>query len=488
MDSLRRVYTGSECRQLDKIAIDELGISSFRLMYRAANFAMSEMLKRWSNPVTVSIVCGSGNNAGDGYLLAAALHAKKYPIQLLQTGDVSRLKGDAKGAFEQARALGIEPSNSDSPTGEIIVDALLGTGVEGAVRPEFADMIQKMNVAGKPIVSLDIPSGIDPDTGGFLVDTPVRAQLTACFVGLKICLLTGRARNCCGEIVSSTLEIPDEAYERVPGTSMLPVNDGEKRFPVRNVAAHKRDFGHVLIVAGNMGMGGAGLLAAEAALRSSAGLVSVSTHPSHAGIFLARRPELMVKASSDGSLVSDQLSQADVVVVGPGLGRDEWAKRALTDALSSGKRLVIDADALNLLAENNSELPINSIITPHPGEAARLLGISTNDIENDRIGAVKTLSERFQAIAVLKGAGTLVAESGELHGICEIAESALSTAGSGDVLAGVIGAAYAQIPEAITAASLGVHLHGTAGIHARKNLARRAVIASDLIEALRPWG
>lgn len=488
MDVLRRVYTGSECRQIDQIAIDEFGISSFRLMYRAAMFAMSELLSRWPNPSLVSIVCGSGNNAGDGYLLAASLQSKNIAVQLIQVGDATRLKGDAKRAFEQVRALGIEPSPTELPKGEVVVDALLGTGVQGDVRPRYAEMIERINAAGKSVVSLDLPSGIHPDTGGLLVEEPVRARLTTCFVAPKVSLLTGRARSFAGEIVSSTLDIPEAAYAKIPGAAVLPTNEAERVFASRELAGHKRDFGHVLVVAGNAGMGGAGLLAASASLRASAGLVSVSTHPEHAAAYLTSRPELMVSASSDGHVESEKIDRADVIVVGPGLGRDAWAERAFTDVLASGKPLVVDADALNRLADDGLELPQGSVITPHPGEAARILKSTTQEIESDRIGAAKALSARLNAVAVLKGAGTLIAENDRLHGICDVAEPALGTAGSGDVLAGIIGAALAQNPDSVTAAALGVHLHAEAGLRVRNESGGKAVVAMDLIEALRPWG
>ena len=488
MGALERVFTGTECREIDRIATEELGLSGYRLMYRAASFAMEELFKRWPQPKSVSIVCGSGNNAGDGYLLAGSLHARQIPVQIVQVGDVSRLRGEAKQALESITKLGLAICRDQDISGDVVVDALLGTGARGKVRPAFAKAIAQVNGAGKPVLALDLPSGVDADTGGFLVEEPVRADLTTCFVGRKLALLTGKACNVAGEVVTSSLEIPKEAFQRVNGLPVLPTDDSERTLPERQPSSHKRHFGHVLIVGGNRGMGGAVLLTGEACLRSGAGLVSVVTHPYHAGNLLSGRPELMVRGSVDGEIDSSLIERADVIAIGPGLGVDEWSRQLLKNVCVSNKPLVVDADALNLHATGFFELPVGSVVTPHPGEAARLLDVSTIEIEDDRVGAVRQLTSKLHAVGVLKGAGSLIANDGELHAICDIAEPALSTAGSGDVLTGIIAATYAQLGEPLRATSLGVYLHAFAGQRARALADGRGVIAGDLIDALRPWG
>ena len=271
MGSPERVFTGTECREIDRIAIEELGISGFRLMYRAASFAMAELLKRWPQPKSVSIVCGSGNNAGDGYLLAGALHARQIPVQIVQVGDASRLRGDAKQALESVKKLGLEFSCDEELTGEVVVDALLGTGARGEVRPAYAAAIGRINATNKPVMALDLPSGVDAETGGFLIEEPVRADVTTCFVGRKLALVTGKACNVSGNVVTSSLEIPADTFDRVTGIPVLPSHEGERVLPKRQPSSHKRHFGHVLIVGGNRGMGGAVLLVGEACLRTGAG-------------------------------------------------------------------------------------------------------------------------------------------------------------------------------------------------------------------------
>ena len=488
MGSVERVFTGAECREIDRIAIEELGISGYRLMYRAASFAMAELLKRWPQAKSVSIVCGNGNNAGDGYLMAGALHARQIPVQIVQVGDANRLRGDAKQALESITELGLEFSCDPNILGDVVVDALLGTGAKGQVSPRFAEAIERINATGKPIVALDLPSGVDADTGSFLIEEPVRADLTTCFVGRKLTLLTGKACNVAGDVVTTTLEIPLEAFQRVTGLPILPTCNAERALPKRQPSSHKRHFGHVLIVGGNKGMGGAVLLAGEACLRTGAGLVSVVTHPDHAGNLVSRRPELMVRGSIDGEIDANLIERADVIAIGPGLGVDAWARQLLDNVHASNKPLVVDADALNLHAMGSHTLPSGSVVTPHPGEAARLLDTTTSAIEDDRMVAVKSLTSQLHAVGVLKGAGSLIARDGEPYAICDIAEPALSTAGSGDVLTGVVAAAYAQLGEPLRATALGVYLHASAGQHARSNSGGRGIIAGDLIDALRPWG
>lgn len=487
MGSLERVYTGTECREIDRIAIEELGIPGLRLMQRAARFTMTEMLSRWPTPKSVSIVCGGGNNASDGYLLGCALQDRRIPVQIHQIGDVLRLQGDAKIAFDTATDLGLSISQHCDLGGEIVVDALLGTGVRGEVRANYAEAIAAINASGKPIVALDLPSGIDADTGGFLTESPVKADLTTCFVGRKLALLTGRARNVAGEVVSSSLQIPHTAFQRHAGLKVLPTCEAERRLPPREPSSHKGNFGHVLIVGGDVGMAGAVLLAGEASFRAGAGLVSVLTNPVHVLNVATYRPELMVHSTTDGGIDQELLDKVNVVAVGPGLGRGEWARGVLKNVLACEKPLIVDADALNLLELDNGALPPNSIVSPHPGEAARLLDTTTAEVEQNRPAAVKAITALTQGVGVLKGAGSLIANNGELQALCDIAEPALSTAGSGDVLTGVIAGVYAQLEDSLLAASLGVYLHAQAGQRAWRNSDGRAVMASEIADSLRPW-
>ena len=457
-------------------------------MRRAARFAQSCLLERWPHTQSVSIVCGSGNNAGDGYLLAIELKNRQIEVQVIQKGDSKRLSGDALIAYKSLIDNGIEVSTASELVGDVVVDALLGTGTQGAIKPAYEEAIKQINESHKPVLALDLPSGINADTGALLCEIPVKADLTTCFVGRKIGLLTGIARNFAGDIKSSTLDIPDRAFEQAGGMELLPRSLTESRLPERDPASHKRSFGSITVIAGNSGMGGAALLTAEACLRTGAGLVSVITHSHHAVQLLASRPELIVQPHN-GDISEESIARAEVVALGPGLGQDEWSQGLFKSVLDqSPAALVLDADGLNLLQDSKTTLPANAILTPHPGEAARLLNSSTQDIEFDRLTAVKEISREYGATTLLKGAGTLVANQGDLVGVFDVSEPALSTAGSGDVLTGIVAACLAQVKDPVLATITGVHLHAEAGRLARQERGGGAVIASDVITALRPWG
>ena len=488
-DLVRWVYTGSECRAIDQYAIEVLGIPGIQLMRRAARFAMNELLRRWPETQRISIICGSGNNAGDGYLLAVELKNRQLDVEVVQIADPTRLTGDALRSYQLLVENSIEITRRPRISGDVVVDALLGTGVKGTVRADYVDAMEMINQSGKPVLSLDLPSGIDADTGALLTENPVQAKLTTCFVGRKLALLTGSARNYAGEITWSSLGIPYEAFTRVEGLQVLPRGESEAQLPQRLPASHKGNSGHVLIVAGNSGMGGAALLAGEACLRSGAGLVSMLTHQDHASNVLTRRPELMVHGSPSGNIDPDLLERVDAVAIGPGLGQDAWARNLLGKVLQRGPELlVIDADGLNGLKKWPMSVSSKSVLTPHPGEAATLLGCTTQEVESNRLQAANDISKQFGATVILKGAGSLVSYQGKPIGINDVAEPALSTAGSGDVLTGIVAAMLAQVQDPVQAATLGTYLHSQAGLLARRAKQGRAVIATDLIDAIRPWG
>ena len=480
-----RVYTAAEIRELDRTAIEDRGIPGIALMKRAGRAVFDEVRRRWPTGRSLTMVCGSGNNAGDGYIVAGLAEEAGLDTTLLQVGDAERLRGDAARARDWALSVGVVTSpfaDGRALAGEVLVDALLGTGVTGAVRPEHAAAIEGVNAAGKargrPVVAVDLPSGISADTGAVL-GTAVRANVTVTFIGRKLGLFTGEGVDHAGDVVFDSLGVPEDIYGEVSGVRVLsppPPRD-------RPRSAHKNQFGHVLLIGGDRGMGGAPLLAAEAAFRTGAGLVSMLTRPEHCAGVLARRPEVMVRGVSEDDEVEELLAACTVIGVGPGLGRGAWGRALLARALAAGKPLVIDADGLNLVAEDGAEVPSASVMTPHPGEAGRLLG---EERITDRPAAARALSARFGNVVVLKGAGTLVAEAGALRGICLDGNPWLATAGSGDVLTGVIAGLAAQGVGLAEAAAAGVCLHARAGDAARQRLAPRPLVAMDIVEYL--WG
>ena len=472
-----KVYTAAEVRQLDRTAIDTFGIPGISLMRRAGRAAFDTLQRRWPDCRAITVACGSGNNAGDGYIVAGMAVEAGIETRLLQIGDPARLKGDAAIARDWAVDVGVARGDTALDiTGSVVVDALLGTGATGELRPQYLAAIEAINGSDAAVLSIDLPSGISADSGSML-GAAVRADVTVTFIGEKLGLRTGAGVDHAGDIVFHGLGVPADIYNAVAGIPVL-----SPPLPLqRPRSGHKNQFGHVLVIGGDRGMGGAALLAGEAALRTGCGLVSILTRPEHCAPILARRPELMVRGVSEGDDISDLLDACTVVAVGPGLGREPWGEQLLARALEADKPMVIDADGLNLLASRDLRAPLTSVLTPHPGEAARLLG---GVPVSDRPSAARDLSARLGNVVVLKGAGTLVAETGELVGICTAGNPGLATAGSGDVLTGVIAGLLAQGYDIRSGARAGVALHAAAGDLAAGRLAPQPLVASDIIRHL----
>ncbi|MDE0037513.1 MAG: NAD(P)H-hydrate dehydratase [Gammaproteobacteria bacterium] len=482
----RNVFTASEVRAFDRRAIDEFSIPGIRLMHRAGRRAFDEVRRRWPNARALAVICGSGNNAGDGYVVAGCAKDAGFDVQLLPVGDPGKLAGEAMQAYRFAQArLGAFEQQLDGwdVGGDVVVDALLGTGAKGAVRLPYQAAIDRINGAGKPILSLDLPSGVNAETGGLLTAHPVRADVTVTFVAAKLGLVTGDAVDFVGELVVDDLDLPEAVFDR-PGVRVL--NGAGLAMLARRPGAHKGDFGRLLVVGGETDMGGAVLLAGEAALRTGAGLVTIATRSENRAAILARRPELMVRGVEGPKDIADLVERASAVAVGPGLGRDDWGAGLLGAVADAGKPLVVDADGLNIVADRGIALPPGTVVTPHPGEAGRLLGETTAWIQSNRPEAAARLASPDQSgmTAVLKGAGTLIATEGTVASVCLGGNPGMATAGSGDVLTGIVGALLARGMAPITAAELGVWLHARAGDEARAGQAG-SLIAGDLIGALR---
>ena len=483
--NVARVYPSADVRAFDQRAIECFGIAGIRLMHRAGRAAFAALRDRWPDARRLAVVCGGGNNGGDGYVVAGLAKDAGFDVQVVAVADPARLRGDALAAYRFAidRLGPIAPAAEDwQPDGDVVVDALLGTGASGPLRPPLAAAVERINDAGRPVLALDVPSGIDADTGAWQTANPVRAELTVTFVAAKLGLVTGPAVDCTGEVLLAPLALPDEALDR-PGIAVA--NGAALVRLQRRPNAHKGDFGRLLVVGGETDMGGAPLLAGEAALRAGAGLVHIATRGSNRPAVLARRPELMVRGTESPTDIEDLLAQASAVAVGPGLGRGTWAEELLAACLAAGKPLVVDADGLNVLAAGPgmSALPDGAVVTPHPGEAGRLLRQSTAWVQANRPEAATRLATGG-VTAVLKGAGTLIATAGTLKAVCLGGNPGMATAGSGDVLTGIVGALLAQGLDAASAAELGVWLHARAGDEAQAKTGA-ALLASDIVGTLR---
>jgi hydroxyethylthiazole kinase-like uncharacterized protein yjeF len=479
------LYSSAQVRALDAHAIEALGIPAYTLMKRAGEAALRHLRSHYPVAHRIAIVCGGGNNGGDGYVLARFAQAAGLTVTVLAASDPEQLRGAARQAFEDFRANGARArpfAASLLAEGEIVVDALLGTGRRGDVRPDCAAAIRAINLSGRPVFALDVPSGLDSDTGVPLGEA-VRADSTVTFVVLKTGLLVGEGPEYTGTVFFDDLELIPPPGEFVPRLTRIIESEIQAALPRRHRAAHKGDFGRVLIVGSGSGMPGATRLAGEACLRVGAGLTTVAVAPENVTAIAAGRPELICLALTDPRVLAEALARTDVVAIGPGLGRTPWARAALDAVLASDRPLVVDADALNLLAEAEVRPRDDWILTPHPGEAARLLAATTQEVQRDRLAALDRLLGRFRGTIVLKGAGTLVGAAGRTPGVCERGNPGMASAGTGDVLTGAIAGILAQCRDPWAAARVGVLVHAMAGDAAARG-GERGVLASALAREL----
>jgi NAD(P)H-hydrate epimerase len=481
------LYRADQARELDRAAIEDQGIPGAELMERAGKAAYGLLRERWPAARRIAVLCGLGNNGGDGYVLARLAREDGLAALVLQMGDGGRLRGDARSKRDAwlAAAGESEPFRGLPGRADLIVDALLGTGLERDVEGDWARAVDAVNDHLAPVLAIDIPTGLHADTGRVL-GTAVRADATISFIGLKQGMFTAAGPDCCGEIRFDALQVPAVVYSReIPSARRLDWSKQSELLGPRRRDAHKGDFGHVLLVGGAPGFSGAIRLAAEGALRAGAGLVSVATHPSHAPYLNLARPELMVHGLQAPEDLAPLMERVSVVAVGPGMGRGEWGAGLLGAVLRSRLPVVVDADALNLLSESPQRSD-NWILTPHPGEASRLLGCTTLEVQSDRFSAVHRLQERYGGAVVLKGAGTLIAGSSRKSpGVCSQGNPGMASGGSGDLLTGIAAALTVQGLGLEDAAETAVCLHAAAGDVAAR-AGERGMIAGDLAQAIRP--
>jgi len=479
------LYRSKQVSEMDKFAIEQLEIPGNVLMERAGEAAFVKFRQKWPAAKTLLVFCGIGNNGGDGYVVARLAMETGINTTVIQLGDSNKLKGDAFAAAQRLFSVGIEPqqySNQNITNFDVIIDALLGTGLRGDVVDEWRRAISSINYSGVDVLSLDIPSGLNGDTGNPMGESVI-ADCTISFIGMKQGLLTGKAADYCGELVFDNLNIPDAVYNKFqPSAVRLQYHKLINRLRVREQAAHKGDFGHVVVIGGDEGYIGAIRLAGEAALRSGAGLVSIATRVSHASLINANCPELMCHGIETAEALSILLQKATNIIIGPGLGQSSWAQEMLAEVLVHNIPMVVDADALNLLAKEPSQNK-NWILTPHPGEAARLLNLSIHDIQQDRFETIRKLKERYDGVVILKGRGTLIAVNQELIGVCAEGNPGMASGGMGDVLSGVIGGLIAQGLSKANATRLAVCIHTAAADSAAIESGERGLLASDLM----PW-
>lgn len=506
---MTELYTGTQCAAFDQLALTQWGFSADQLMARAGEFAWQALQQRWPQAQRLCVCAGVGNNAGDGYVVARLAQQQAWSVVVLQLEGrrLSGAAGRAQALAEQAGVQVIDIQSGDlaqttiqreMAQAQVLVDAILGIGLASAPRAGAAQMIAALNVTraehGAGVLALDVPSGLNADTGAAF-DTVVHADLTATFIVDKVALRTGAGRALAGEVRVSHLGI---SARRLRSASAVPcVRVDDVSLPGLRADAYKHSRGHVVVVGGDAGMSGAVLLTAEAALRSGAGLVSVITRGAASAGMVSRMPELMVVDAARWPAVMELLGKATVVVCGPGLGQAAWGRQLLAAVLSPGipALRVLDADALNLLATPAFDLraAAGAVVTPHSGEAARLLGCTSAQVEADRLAAAVDLAASCAGVAVLKGPGTVVAQEQQCS-VCAHGNAGMASAGMGDVLAGVVGGLLAQLPAAdrdhasqqLAMVRAAVSLHSAAADAAADVVGMRALVATDVITQIAP--
>ncbi len=490
------VLSRAQMRAFDACATGACAVPSLVLMENAGR-GVADVIGRELGVRRVVVVCGVGNNGGDGFVVARHLLARGYAVDVHCAAPVVKLVGDARANHDAVAGLGVPieevgedlgPLRAAFSRADVVVDALFGTGLDRPVVGVHAAVIEAINHSGKPIVSVDVPSGLDADTGAPLGAT-VRAAMTVTFALHKLGLLTPSGAALAGRVHLVDLGVPSSLVDRVGHSALLlESSDVARAFSPRKVSAHKGSAGHVAVFAGSRGKAGAALMSARAALRAGAGVVTVATWPESADAIEGRLVEAMTARLERDDLVASVdrvLAGKRAVVVGPGFGTDDDARAVVEHILESWQGpSVVDADALALF-EGRPEIFASSrgaaVLTPHPGELGKLLSTGAAEVEADRFGAIATAVARARSVVVLKGAHTLVGAPDERTVINGSGNPALATAGPGDVLSGILGALVCML-DPFEAAWTAVHLHGLAADLWREAHADRGLLAHEIAD------
>lgn len=481
------LYLSAQIRAIEGLATQQYGFTGEQLMESAGLAAFDVLKSDFPSAKKILIYSGSGNNAGDGYVLARLAHEAGLTVVVRRYKDPSSLPKAANSAATKAEAAGVSCVNADEPTDvqgiDLIVDALMGTGLKGSLSEAMCLAVKEINDFQGPVLSLDIPSGLEADTG-VVMGAAVRAQTTITFVGRKLGLMTQDGPDHSGRVLCNDLGLQACLASISPAATILGPPALVSCLPKRPKNCHKNDFGHVLVIGGGLGMPGATCLVSMAALRVGAGLVSIATKPEYAHASLANLPEAMIHGIAKAEDLSPLLEKADVCVLGPGLGEDPWAVSLWQRVMQAQLPMVVDAQALRILAKTSIQGK-DWILTPHPGEAASLLACTTQDINAHRYQSLGLLQAKYGGQVVLKGVGSLIrTDEGHTY-LCKAGNAGMATAGMGDVLSGVIAGLRAQGLSMGDAAGLGVFLHAVAGDCAAEEKGERGLIAGDLMPYLR---
>ncbi|MFT4995111.1 MAG: hydroxyethylthiazole kinase-like uncharacterized protein yjeF [Paraglaciecola sp.] len=483
-----KVFSAEQVRDNEVSAAQAANCSMFALMQRAGEAAFKQLILTWPDAQTILVLTGHGNNGGDGSIVADLARQHGLQVTLCCADSSQKPKGDALLARQQWLQEGgqvLAWQDLDFTRFDVIVDALLGTGLKGEVRGDYLDIIRKINAACMPVMSIDIPSGLDANKG-YPLGSAVKANCTVTFVGIKSGLCTGMGKEYTGELVFAELGIGSEFLRLVHRKAQLVSYVGLFPLAARRLNTHKGSHGKLLCIGGDKGMAGAIRMTGEAALRTGAGLLKVCCHRDSELAISSGRPEFMLGSQAP----EQQFSWATCLAIGPGLGQNEWGQALFTSMVEHlrwhPKPLIIDADGLNLLAKSEQQI-LNSpalVITPHAGEAARLLACSIEDIEHNRYGAAIEMANKYQACCVLKGPGTIISDGSQSF-VCSDGNPGMASGGMGDVLTGIVAALLAQNLSALHAAIYGVCLHSAAADKLAAQYGQRGMLATDLFEIVR---
>lgn len=489
-----QLYSTQQSRELDRLAVtgddeisdSESAIDSYRLMQCAANAVFEFYQLKFPQAHSILVLTGAGNNGADGYLFAKLALDQGRDVTVYSLVDTDTLKGDAKQAYLDWLDAGGElcdDINSAAFNADLIIDAILGTGLQRKLSPQWLEVIEQMNELETPVIAVDVPSGLNADTGAVQGDAII-ADFTVCFIALKKGLFTGLARNYCGEIIFNDLHTDASIYSQITEAAHL-LSDEELSSQImpRPACTHKGQTGHLLLVGGNHGMCGAVILAAQSALRSGVGRVSVVTRSQHVAAVVSVQAEIMVYGIDEPVIPDELLQRVNVIAIGPGLGRDDWGRQLFEQVIHLEHYKVLDADALYHLPEHAADLS-DAVMTPHPGEAARLLGVDIETIEQDRFQAIMQMYQEYHAVIVLKGAGSLIYDGEGPVDVCPFGNPGMASAGMGDVLTGLVASLMAQGYEKQEAAKIGVCLHAQAA-DAAANEGQLGLLAGDLLPYIR---
>ncbi|MEZ5439702.1 MAG: NAD(P)H-hydrate dehydratase [Lysobacteraceae bacterium] len=494
MQPSRLYFRSDALREVDRRATVKGSPDAYALMCRAGEAAFEYARWRWPSTRRWAVFCGPGNNGGDAFVVARLAQAVGFDVCVWHLPPRGEASDAAASAQADAREAGVtvRPVRSDALSIELatfgpdlIIDGLFGIGLSRAPDELAAATISSINASDAPTLALDVPSGLDADRGSAPGEA-VRAEATISFIGAKPGNATGHGRALCGDVLQHELAVPVSCFDGIEAAaSGFGRADLARLLPPRAADGGKQDFGHALIIGGDHGMGGALCLAAEAALRTGVGRLTAWTRDAYVPVLLARRPEAMPKGVDHFDLTAIP-STVNVLALGPGLGQKDWGRAALDFALADSRPMVLDADALNLLAECGEAAWSSDravVLTPHAGEAARLLGTTRDEVEGDRLATIMALAERYRAAVVLKGAGSLVAASAQLTRLIDAGNPGMASGGMGDALTGVVASLMAQGLSAFDAASAGALIHALAGDSAASEGGQRGLLASDLM----PW-